>query len=98
MKRMIESYDKAYYCRLAGHGYGILADAIEADLSYEITCPAALICGKKDYAGFTKGYNKRWEKESGLKMHWIDGAGHNSNTDKPDEINTIIESLLSEIN
>ena len=93
MKSFIESYDHEEYCRLAGHGYRILAEAVELGLPYEIDCPALLICGEKDAAGSTKRYNREWEKRSGLPLAWIEGAGHNSNTDRPDEVNALIAAF-----
>ena len=51
MRHFVDSYTKDEYCRLAGHCFGMLADAMEADLPYEIACPAILICGTRDEAG-----------------------------------------------
>ena len=97
MYRMMLTYDKdqARYAKLVGHGYYIVAQAIKADLPYEITCPALLICGTKDHAGYTKRYNEAWAEETGLPIEWIEGAGHNSNTDNPDEVNNIIENFIN---
>jgi pimeloyl-ACP methyl ester carboxylesterase len=39
-------------------------------------------------------YSRNWHKRSGIPLHWIEDAGHNSNTDKPDIINGLIESFL----
>ena len=78
-------------------GACILAEAIEADLPYEIKCPALLICGDKDHAGSCIRYNKKWHKRSGIKIEWIRGAGHNSNTDDPEQINKLIEGLVDKI-
>ena len=86
--------DKARYAKLAGHGYQILAKAMEAGLPYRINCPALLICGEKDRAGSCKRYNKAWHKKTGIPLKWVKDAGHNSNTDKPEEINRLIESFL----
>ncbi len=88
------SYTKDEYCTLAGHGYRILAEAMEADLPYVIECPAILICGEKDRAGSAKSYNRRWAKKEGLPIFWIKDAGHNANTDKPEEINQIIRNFV----
>ncbi len=33
-------------------------------------------------------------KKAGIPLHWIEGAGHNSNTDKPEEINRLIDEFL----
>ena len=93
MRSFIDSYTKDEYCAVASHGYGMLADAMDADLPYVIDCPAMLICGEKDKAGSAKSYNKRWAEKEGLPIHWIAGAGHNSNTDKPEEVNALIESF-----
>jgi pimeloyl-ACP methyl ester carboxylesterase len=97
MFSMMMTYDndQKRYAELAGHGYRILAEAIEADLPYEIKCPALLICGDKDHAGSCIRYNKEWHKRSGIKIEWIKGAGHNSNTDEPEQINQLIESFLT---
>ena len=97
MRSFIESYTKDEYCAVASHGYGMLADAMDADLPYVIDCPAMLICGEKDKAGSAKRYNKRWAEKEGLPIYWIAGAGHNSNTDKPEEINALIESFADSL-
>ena len=97
MEHFIDSYTKDEYCRLAGHGYRILAEAMEADLPYVIDCPAILICGEKDQAGSARSYNRRWAKRESLPIFWIENAGHNSNTDKPEEVNQIIRDFARSI-
>ena len=67
---------------------------MEADLAYEIKCPALLICGEKDHAGSCIRYNKAWHKNTGIPLAWIPGAGHNSNTDEPEKVNALIEKML----
>jgi len=96
MREMMLVYDgdQDRYARLSGHGFRILAEAIEADLPYKIDCPALLICGKRDQAGSTKRYNKAWHKTSGIPIRWIADAGHNSNTDRPDQVDAIIQGFL----
>lgn len=98
MKEFMMTYDgdQDRYSRLAGGGYRILVEAVEAELPYEITCPVMLICGTKDMAGSTKRYNRAWHAKTGLPLHWIEGAGHNANTDKPEEINRLITEFLGE--
>lgn len=95
MREMMEPYGSKAYSELAGHGYRILAEAVEADLPYEITCPAILICGEEDRAGFTRKYNEKWHLKTGLPLYWVKGAGHNSNTDRPEEINRLIEEFIN---
>ena len=96
MRSMMMTYDgdQKRYAELAGHGYRMLAEAVEADLPYEIKCPALLICGTEDHAGSCIRYNKAWHRKSGIPVEWIEGAGHNSNTDEPDAVNRIIEGYL----
>lgn len=47
MRKMMLVYDgdQKRYAQIAGHGYRILAEAMEKNLQYEIKCPALLICG-----------------------------------------------------
>lgn len=99
MREMMLTYaaDPKEYARLTGHGYRMLAEAIEADLPYRIDCPALLICGEKDRAGEAKKYNKLWTKRTGIPLKWIPGAGHNSNTDRADLIDPIIESFVGSL-
>ena len=91
---MVYDGDQERYANISGHGYKMLAEAMEADLPYEIKCPALLICGEKDRAGSCIRYNKAWHKETGLPLEWIKGAGHNSNTDAPETVNRLIEEFV----
>ncbi len=91
---MVYAHDKDRYARLSGHGFRILAEAIEADLPYRIDCPALLLCGEQDRAGSTKRYNRAWHRRSGIPLEWVPAAGHNSNTDQPQLVNSIIEKFV----
>lgn len=97
MRQMMSSYTRNEYIELSAYGYKILAEAVESDLAYKLNCPALLICGTKDRAGYVRRYNRIWGKSEKLPIHWIDGAGHNSNTDYPNQVNSIIESFLKSI-
>ena len=99
MHKIMMEYDgdKKRYAKLSGHGFKILAEAMEKDLPYEIKCPALLICGEKDRAGSCIRYNRAWHKETKIPLKWIKGAGHNSNTDNPGLVNRLIEKLAEEI-
>lgn len=98
MREMMMVYDgnQARYAKLSGHGFRMLAQAMEADLPYAIPCPALLICGEKDHAGSCIRYNKAWHRHTGIPLEWIKNAGHNSNTDAPDTVNTLIEAFLQQ--
>ena len=78
-------------------GWLSLAEAMEADLPYTISCRTLLICGKKDKAGSCIRYNKAWHKKTGIPIRWIRGAGHNSNTDAPEIVNALIEKLVRKL-
>ena len=99
MREIMMTYDsdKKRYSKISGHGFRILAEAMEKDLPYVISCPALLICGKKDMAGSCIRYNKAWHKETGIPIEWIEDAGHNSNTDKPEIVNSLIENYVKKI-
>ena len=96
MREIMLTYDgdQARYAALSGHGFRILAEAMEADLPYRIPCPALLLCGEKDRAGSCIRYNKAWHKKTGIPLVWIKGAGHNSNTDEPELVNRLIEDFV----
>ena len=51
----------------------------------------------QDNAGSCVRYNKAWHKNTSIPLEWIKGAGHNSNTDKPDIINRLIENFIKKI-
>ena len=89
--------DKKRYSQISGHGFKMLAEAMEKDLPYEIHCPALLICGEKDHAGSCIRYNKAWHKNTNIPIAWIKDAGHNSNTDKPEVVNELIEKLIKQL-
>lgn len=94
---MVYDGDQERYAKLSGHGFRMLAEAMEADLPYAIPCPALLICGEKDRAGSCIRYNRAWHKKSGIPIAWIPGAGHNANTDAPARVNELIESLAEKL-
>lgn len=94
MKKTWAAYSREDFLDLTVHGYRILAEAVKARPEYEIPCPALLLCGEKDAAGSARRYNRRWAREEGLPLKWLKGAGHNSNTDAPEEVNRLIEEFL----
>jgi pimeloyl-ACP methyl ester carboxylesterase len=100
MLDMMTTYntDKERYARLSGHGMKILGEAIDANLPYQINCPALLICGKKDRAGSSIRHNKAWHKKTGIPLVWIENAGHNSNTDAPTLVNQLIDDFIKNYN
>lgn len=94
---MVYDGDQARYAKIAGHGFKMLAEAIEAELPYRIECPALLICGEKDQAGSCIRYDRAWHRNTGIRIEWIKDAGHNSNTDAPERVNQLIEELVLQV-
>ncbi|MDD4509160.1 MAG: alpha/beta hydrolase [Eubacteriaceae bacterium] len=96
MLKMMRVYDgdQKRYARIAGHGFKILAEAMEANRLYILFCPALLICGEEDHAGSCIRYNKAWHAQTGIPIEWIKNAGHNANTDAPETVNRLIEQML----
>ena len=97
IKEMWSDYTKEEYCNLADLGYRIFANSVEANKEYNITCPVLLLCGKKDNAGSAKRYNKQWAKQDFHKLVWIENAGHNSNTDNPEQVNKLIIDFINSL-
>ena len=96
MERTMREYTPKEYCKLADHGYRLLSLAAQAHGDWEPNCPVLLLCGEKDGAGSSKRYNRRWTKRTGFPLVWLKGAGHNSNTDVPGEVNRLIETFMKE--
>jgi len=94
---MVYDGDKKRYSQLSGHGFRMLAEAMEKDLPYRIECPALLICGEMDRAGSCIRYNKAWHRHAGIPLEWIKDAGHNANTDQPEMVNELIEKLIGKL-
>lgn len=97
MRSFMDSYTKREYVDLAAHGYRALANAIEAKRSYDIDCPALLLCGTKDLAGDVRPFNRKWAAGEGIPLVWVPEAGHNSNVDAPDFVNTLIEGFVANL-
>ena len=91
---MVYDGNQDRYAKISGHGYRMLAKAMEMNLPYEIKCPALLICGEKDRAGSCIRYNKTWHINTRIPIRWIKNAGHNCNTDAPDIVNELIENFV----
>lgn len=97
MLSFMDSYTKREYVDLAAHGYRMLADAVEAERTYDIDCPALLLCGEKDHAGDVRSFNRKWTAGEGIPLVWVPGAGHNSNVDAPDFVNAQIEGFVASL-
>ena len=97
MAEMMEAYAPKEYCRLAAHGYRLLSLAVTAHGDSEPDCPSLLLCGEKDGAGSSRRYNRAWARRAGHRLVWLKGAGHNSNTDAPQEVNRLIREFVDSL-
>lgn len=95
MNQMMTGYLPKEYCQLTAHGYRLLSLAVEAHGEGEPDCPVLLLCGEKDGAGSSKRYNRAWARRTGYRLVWLKGAGHNSNTDVPEEVNRLIREFAN---
>ena len=97
MADMMKAYAPKEYCRLAAHGYRLLSLAVTAHGDSEPDCPSLLLCGEKDGAGSSRRYNRAWARRAGHRLVWLKGAGHNSNTDAPEEVNRLIREFVDSL-
>ena len=44
-----------------------------------------------------KQLDKAWHRNTKIPLTWIEGAGHNSNTDKPEQVNRLIDEFAANI-
>jgi pimeloyl-ACP methyl ester carboxylesterase len=93
MISMLEPYDKNELYHLLGAGY---AGFIKDNCDLEIRCPALLIVGAEDRTGKVIKYNRQWSRNTGFRLEMIEGAGHNANVDRPEQVNRVIETFISE--
>ena len=95
MRSFMDGYAKREFCELTAYGYQILADAIDARRTYDIDCPSLLLCGENDGAGDVRVFNRKWTAGEGIPLVWVPKAGHNSNVDAPEFVNSQIERFLA---
>ena len=94
MLEMLSDYNKKELCHLLYVGE---AAFIPENKEIDILCPVILILGEKDKVGKVCSYNKKWTERKGYELCIIKGAGHNSNEDKPDEVNDIIKRFIENL-
>ena len=97
MAMMMQGYSKQEYCALAGHGYRLIAEAVEARADYRLECPTLLLLGEHDKAASTARYNRMWAAREGQQLVLVPGAGHNANTDNVDFVNREIEGFVKRL-
>ena len=91
MLNMLSDYSKDELCRLMYIGF---AGFIPEISRMNISCPMWLIVGEHDKTGKVMSYNRKWHKEEGHQLYIIEGAAHNANDDKPEQVNGLISEFL----
>lgn len=91
---MVYDGDRKRYSKLMTYGLSLIADAIDKDLPYTVTCSALLIHGEKDPLVPYDRLAAKWHERSGIPLELIKDASHNSNTDAPDIVNRLIEEFV----
>ena len=97
MEHALKFYTDSELRKLIWNGFISLYYAICADLQYIIDCPALLICGKQDRSPIMVHYNKKWSEKTGIRVEWVENAGHNVNIDQPDQVNRLIYDFISRL-
>ena len=82
--------------QLSSYGGSLETAVGELEHYRESGSAVLLLCGERDQAGFTRRYNRNWEKRTGIPVLWVPGAGHNSNTDAPEFVNDAIKHFIKE--
>lgn len=72
----------------------IMVDGINSAENMVLNMPVQLLVGEQDGMGKVKAYNRAWHEQERLPLYMVNGAGHNSNMDKPQEVNTLLEAWI----
>jgi len=91
MEQMLADYSKKELCHLMYIGE---AAFIPENKSVNLPCKVVLILGDKDQVGKVASLNKMWASKTGYPLKIIKNAAHNSNDDRPEEVNKIIEDFI----
>lgn len=91
MMSMIAPYEKNELCTLMQIAYDAM---LEDNRDIDLKCPVLITYGAHDMVGKVRQYCKMWKKRTGFPCVVVEGAGHNANVDKPEEMNRIIQNFL----
>lgn len=73
-----------------------LTGCLHYDPEFKFKVPVLLICGSDDKTGNIKKIAEPWAKsDSNCTLYFIPNAGHNSNQDNPEMVNTLIINFLN---
>lgn len=94
MMEMLSDYSKNELCHLMYIGE---AAFIPENMEMNLPCKVLLILGDKDRVGKVAEYNRKWAGRTNYALKIIKGAAHNSNSDQPEIVNSLIEDFISQI-
>lgn len=95
--KMFSAYTWVEYCRLAGFGFRILAEAEEQQTTPLPKCPILLLIGDEDKVGACQRVCKEWARNEELPLVIVPNARHNSNEDNPEFVNKQIQQFIQSI-
>ena len=70
---------------------------LEENREIQIDCPVLILVGEKDKTGKVMQYCRAWAKATDELMVIIPGAAHNSNYDRPEAVNRLIDGFLDRL-
>lgn len=74
----------------------LAGSCLHEDTEYRIKQPVLLLCGVDDKLGNIKKSAGPWAKEDpNITLHMLEHAGHNSNQDQPESVNSLIRSFIN---
>ena len=94
MLSMQSDYAKDELCRLMYIGF---AGFIPEICTLNIRCPIWLLVGENDKTGKVMAYNKKWHEKEGFPLYFIDGAAHNANDDRPEQVNRLLNDFFQSL-
>ena len=97
MYKMLSAYTWREYCKLAGFGFRILAEAEEEQTTPLPKCPMLLLIGDEDRVGACQRLCGDWAHAEELPLVIVPNARHNSNEDNPEFVNKQIQQIIQSI-
>ena len=97
MYKMLSAYTWREYCKLAGFGFRILAEAEEEQTTPLPKCPMLLLIGDEDRVGACQRLCGDWAHAEELPLVIVPNARHNSNEDNPEFVNKQIQQFIQSI-
>lgn len=74
----------------------MVGKCLHKDRGYRFRQPVLLFCGVDDKLGNIRKVAAPWTKEDrNITLYMVEHAGHNSNQDQPESVNTLMRNFLN---